>query len=135
LLTSRLTTNLLATLGVVALSVLPALLKQGALPDEVVTGALRIYATYLLLIPGLYEMSGFAHSQRLLISEAEKRREQLASRLGEQKIEEVMSPLKKRKHQFWIWFAVTAILYASAAALIYYMSPSLLNALKSVATY
>lgn len=131
-LTSKLTTNLLATLGVVALSILPTLLRQGTVPEDVVTGALCVYATYLLLIPGLYQMSGLAHSQKLLTNEVENRKERLASRLGKQKIEEIMSPLKDRKKQFWIWFVITAVLYVSTAVLIYYVSPSPLDALTNV---
>ena len=124
-LTSELTRNLLATLGVIILSALPVLFKQNTVPDRVIVYALRGCATYLLFVPCLYKMGSTLHSQLLLTSEVRNRKRRFGSRLGSQTIEDLMSPFESRKTQFYVWFGITVALYLITSIGVWITSPAL----------
>lgn len=120
--TSNLVNTLLATLGLVLITLLGSLFKQDDPSTNLVEIGLIVYAIYILALPGLYKMSNVLHSYSLLIGELGDRREEFIARLGFDKVTEKMSSIRLRKRQFWIWFGITSFLYVAISIALFWLS-------------
>lgn len=109
--TSSLVNTLLATLGLVVVTLLSSLVDKSGLPPSLIEDGLFLYACYILVFPGVYRMSNMWHSYSLLKQEFADRKEQFEARLGKEKVSEQMSTISARKSQFSTWFFITAVLY------------------------
>jgi len=127
--TSNLVNTLLATLGLVLITLLGSLFKQDDPSTNLVEIGLIVYAIYILALPGLYKMSNVLHSYTLLIGELGDRREEFIARLGFDKVTEKMSSIRLRKRQFWIWFGITSFLYVAISIALFWLSCNVESAL------
>lgn len=125
--TKGLTDALLATVGVLVLTVLAALVKKET-SVEIFRINMQIYAAYLGFYAA-YRMVSIFHSYRLLIKDASMQLVEYRTALGEKKIDDLSRPLTRRRRQFHIWFWITVGLYLALAGLILwagYKGPQLL---------
>lgn len=113
--TSSLVNTLLATLGLVVVTLLSSLVKKSGLPPSLIEDGLFLYACYILIFPGVYRMSNMWHSYSLLKKELTDRKKQFEARLGKEKVNEQMSTISARKSQFTTWFCITTVLYLGVA--------------------
>lgn len=120
--TSGLVNTLLATLGLVLVTILGSVFKQDDPPINLIEIGLTVYALYIFALPGLYRMSNTLHSYILLMGELSDRKDEFIARLGFEKVTEKMSSIKLRKRQFWIWFVVTSLLYVATSLALLWLS-------------
>jgi len=118
--TKGLTDALLATIGVIVLTLLASLTKS-EMQGDIFRYGMMAYAAYLFLFQVLYRMISICHSFELLKKETDERLEAYALKLGKKKVDALSSPFARRKTQFWIWFSVTVIIYISVIFLIIYI--------------
>lgn len=116
--TKSLTDALLATVGVLVLTVLAALVKKDA-SIAVFRISMQVYSGYLLFY-AVYRMGSIVHSYWLLNQEASAQLAKYQDALRAEKIAELSSPLSRRKKQFQIWFGLTVVLYLALAGSIYW---------------
>jgi len=115
--TKSLTDALLATVGVVVLTVLAALVKKET-SIEVFKISMEIYSIYLLFY-AVYRMGSIGHSYRLLSEEASAQLDEYEAALRVEEITDLSLPLKRRRRQFHIWFWLTVALYLGLAGSIW----------------
>ncbi len=113
LVTKSVTDTLLATVAVLVITVLAALVKNEA-SSGIFMISLRIYAGYLVFY-ALYRMGSIGHSYILLKQDAEDQIATYKPKLGEDKVQELAKPIARRKTQFIGWFWVTVVLYLALA--------------------
>jgi len=115
--TKGLTDSLLATVGVIVLTFLASLVKNET--QGIIFGiGMWSYAVYLLLFQGFYRLGSIWHSYDLLQKETDERLEVYAAKLGRKRVDELLSPLASRKHQFLVWFWLTVGIYLTVIVLI-----------------
>jgi hypothetical protein len=114
--TKSLTDALLATIGVLVLTVLAALVKKDT-SIEIFSLSTEIYAWYVFIYAAL-RMGSIGHSYRLLSREASVQVGEYQSALQIDRITDLSSSLKKRRHQFHFWFWLTVVLYLALGGLI-----------------
>ena len=107
--TKSLTDALLATIGVLVLTVLAALVKKDT-SIEIFSLSMEIYAVYLLVYV-VFRMGSIGHSYILLSKEASGQVREYQSALQIEQITDLSSSLRKRQWQFHIWFWLTVVLY------------------------
>jgi len=107
--TKGLTDTLLATIGVLVLTVLAALVKKDT-SIEIFKISMGVYSIYLLFY-AVYRMGSTGHSYRLLSNEAGVQLSEYRAALGLEEITDISLPLKRRRRQFHIWFWLTVVLY------------------------
>ncbi len=120
--TSNLVNTLLATLGLVLITILGSVFKQNNPPIKLIEIGLTVYAIYIFALPGLYRMSNTLHSYILLMGELSDRKNEFIARLGFEKVTEKMSSIRLRKWQFWVWFVVTSLLYVATSMALLWLS-------------
>jgi len=120
--TSNLVNTLLATLGLVLVTILGSLFKQDDPPINLIEIGLTVYALYILVLPDLYRVSNTLHSYILLMAELSGRKNEFIARLGFEKVTEKMNSIRLRKWQFWIWFVVTFLLYVATSVALLWLS-------------
>ncbi len=108
----NLTDALLATVGVIVLTLLASLIKNET------TGALfrvgmQVYAGYLLAFQGFYRMGSIWHSYILLSKETRAELITFERVLGRPRVQAISAPLVTRNRQFLIWFWLTAFIYVA----------------------
>ena len=108
---------LLATVGVVILTLLAALFKS-EIPDAIFQIGLWACAAYLLLFHGCYRMGSIWHSYNLLRRETDERLTIYAEELGRRRTEALARPYTRRKRQFSVWVRITIAVYVVIIALI-----------------
>jgi hypothetical protein len=113
--TKGLTETLLATIGVVITSFIAALVKKDVSLFLFELG-MRIYAVYVL-VQLVYRMSGTFYSHQVLNANAREQLEAYEDVLGKEKVADILSPVKRRNLQFYVWFGLTALLYICLAVL------------------
>jgi len=116
--TKSLTDTLLATVGVLVLTVLAALVKKET-SIEIFKLSMEIYAAYLVFYAA-YRMWSIGDSYRLLSKEASAQVHEYQSALLIEEITDLSSSLRKRRRQFHIWFWLTVILYLALAGSIWW---------------
>jgi len=116
--TKSLTDALLATVGVLVLTVLAALVKKDT-SIAVFRISMQVYSGYLLFYAA-YRMGSIVHSYWLLNQEAGAQLAEYQDALSVQRIAELSSPLSRRRKQFQIWFWLTVVLYLVLAVSIYW---------------
>lgn len=122
--TKGLTDALLASIGVIVLTLLASLTKS-EMQSDIFKYGMMAYATYLFLFQVLYRMMSVCHSFVLLKKETDERLEAYALKLGKKKVDDLSSPFTRRKIQFWSWFSVTVILYIAVIFIIIYLGHEL----------
>jgi predicted PurR-regulated permease PerM len=122
--TKTLTDALLATVGVIVLTLVASLVKNET-QNTIFKIGMRAYAIYLLLFQGLYRMGSLGHSYILLKREADEQLANYAPRLDKNRVETLASPLERRKVQFQLWFVLTIIVYLAVIVLIWVLGASL----------
>jgi hypothetical protein len=122
--TKTLTDALLATIGVIVLTLLASLVKNET-QGIIFKIGMRAYAIYLLLFQGFYRMGSIGHSYFLLRRETDERLATYARRLGKERTDAVAFPLTRRKDQFLFWFWLTIIVYLAIIVLIWGLGDSL----------
>jgi hypothetical protein len=122
--TKTLTDALLATVGVIVLTLLASLIKNET-QGIIFKMGMRAYAIYLLLFQGFYRMGSIGHSYVLLRRETDERLATYARRLGKERVEALASPLARRKGQFLVWFWLTIVVYVVIITLIWTLGDSL----------
>lgn len=115
--TKSLTDVLLATIGVLVVTVLAALVKKET-SIEIFRLSMQIYSVYLIFYAA-YRMVSTWDSYRLLSKEAANQLSRYQTALRVEEIADLSSPLKRRRTQFHIWFWITVGLYLGLAGLIY----------------
>ena len=108
----KLTDTLLATVGVIVLTLLASLIKNKT------TGALfrvgmQVYAGYLLVFQGFYRMGSIWHSYILLSKETRAELLTFDRVLGKPRVQAIAAPLVAADRQFLIWFWLTAFIYVA----------------------
>lgn len=116
--TKGLTDALLATVGVLVLTVLAALVKKDT-SIEIFKISMAIYSVYLVFYT-IYRMLSIGHSYNLLSNEARTQLDEYEVALGAEAVTDISLPLKRRRNQFHIWFWVTIALYVLLAASIWW---------------
>lgn len=132
--TKGLTDALLATIGVVVLTLLTSLTKS-EIQGDIFRYGMIAYAAYILVFQVMYRMSSICHSYILLKKETDERLEDYALKLGRKKVDTLSSPFARRKKQFRIWFSVTVAIYILVFILILYLGdilPQYLSQFESV---
>jgi len=109
LVTKSITDALLATIGVLVVTVLAALVKNDA-STSIFMISLRVYAVYLAFY-ALYRMGSLWHSYLLTQKDAEEYAATYALKLGKENVQKFTKPIDRRKCQFNVWFWGTAFLY------------------------
>lgn len=113
LVTKSVTDALLATIGVLVVTVLAALVKNDA-STSIFMISLRVYAAYLVFY-ALYRMGSLWHSYVLTTKDAKEYVITYELKLGKEKVAEITKPVERRKYQFQIWYWVTVVLYVGVA--------------------
>lgn len=111
--TKGLTEALLATIGVIITSFIAALVEED-LSVFLFELGMRIYAVYVV-VQLLYRMSGILYSHQVLNKNAREQLQAYEDVLGQDKVADILSPVKRRNLQFYIWFVVTVVLYVGLA--------------------
>lgn len=127
--TSNLVNTLLATLGLVLVTILGSVFKQENPPTNLIKIGLMVYALYIFALPGLYRMGNTLHSYILLTYEVSDRKDEFIARLGSEKVTDKMDSIRLRKFQFWIWFVATFILYFFTSLSLLWLSRNVGNLL------
>jgi len=118
--TKSLTDALLATVGVVVLTVLAALVKKDT-SIEIFKISMQVYSVYLLFY-AIYRMGSIGDSYRLLSKDASTQLAEYQAALRVEEITDLSLPLKRRRRQFHIWFWLTVALYLGLAGSIWWAS-------------
>ena len=105
--------TLLATVGVLVVTVLAALVKNEA-TSSIFMISMSVYAIYLLFYAG-YRMGSVGHSYFLLKQDASEQIEAYNIMLRKEKVDELKKPLTRRRSQFMRWFWGTVIIYVLLA--------------------
>ena len=108
---------LLATVGVIVLTLVAALAKS-EMQGAIFRTGMWVYAGYLLLFQGCYRMGSIWHNHALFRRETDERLTTYAQGLGRHRIEALARPFVRRKRQFTIWFRITVAIYVAIIALI-----------------
>jgi hypothetical protein len=116
--TKSLTDALLATIGVLVLTVLAALVKKET-SIEIFSLSMEIYAVYLFVYV-VFRMGSIGHSYILLSKEASGQVGEYQSALQIEQITDLSSSLRKRQWQFHIWFWLTVVLYVGLGGLVWW---------------
>jgi hypothetical protein len=103
-----LTETLIATIAYLVATILAALLEK-EISVKTLRTALWVYVGYLGLVAFGYRLGSALHSYLLLNKEADARLEGEAWLL-EKLMEPLEKALRRRRVQFWVWFAVTALI-------------------------
>jgi hypothetical protein len=111
--TKGLTDTLLATVGVLVLTVLAALVKKDT-SIAIFRISMQFYSGYIIFYAA-YRMASIFHSYFLLSRDAEKKMADYRVILGTDKIASLRSPLTNRRIQFHVWFWATLALYLALA--------------------
>lgn len=123
--------TLLATVGVIVLTLLASLVKNET-QGVIFRIGMQSYAVYLLLFQGFYRLGSICHSYVLLQQETGRRIDTYTRKLGRKKIETLISPLSRRKEQFQIWFWVTVALYVMVIIAVFILSYELPQYLQQI---
>ena len=115
--TKGLTDTLLASIGIIVLTILAALVKKETRGD-IFKIAMWAYASYLCIFQLLYRLGSILHGYLLLKEGTEERLYEYSTALTRKKVEGLTFPLERRKRQFWIWFIVTVFAYLIVILLI-----------------
>ncbi len=115
--TKGFTDTLLASIGIIVLTMLASLIKKETQGD-LFKVAMWAYAGYLCIFQLFYRLGSIAHSYYLLKKGTKERLDEYSSALGRKKVEDLTSPLERRKRQFWIWFVLTIVAYIAVIILI-----------------
>lgn len=115
--TKGLADALLATIGVLVVTVLAALVKNDA-SSSIFTISMSVYALYLLFY-AVYRMGSVGHSYRLLVTDADEQITAYKTTLLEAKVNDLKKPLDRRRSQFNRWFWGTVLLYLAIGLLIW----------------
>jgi hypothetical protein len=107
--TKGVTDALLATVGVLVVTVLAALVKNEA-TGSIFMISMSIYAVYLLFYAG-YRMSSIGHNYWLLKLDASEQIETYNITLRKEKVDELKKPFTRRRAQFVKWFWITVVIY------------------------
>lgn len=107
------TDTLLATIGILVITVLAALVKSDA-SVQIFSISFTAYAIYLLFFAA-YRMGSIFHSYRLLSIEANEQKTSYTNTIGTEKVNNLTKPITRRRTQFHIWFWVTLIVYLALA--------------------
>lgn len=118
--TKGFTDTLLATVGVIVVSVLAALIENKA-SSEIFKISLRVYSGYLVFYV-IYRMGSTIHSYLLLSKDASNRLSEYAAVLGKTKVDTLARPLRRRRVQFHCWFWFTVSTYLALAVTIWLAS-------------
>ncbi len=113
LVTKSVTDALLATIGVLVVTVLAALIKNDA-STSIFMISLRVYAVYLAFY-SLYRMGSLWHGYVLTKKDAQEYAATYELKLGKDKIAQITKPIERRKTQFQIWYCGTFVLYVVLA--------------------
>lgn len=116
--TKSLTDALLATIGVLVLTVLAALVKKDT-SIEIFSLSMKIYAWYVFIY-ALLRMGSIGHSYWLLSREATSQVGEYQTALQMEKITDLSSSLRKRQWQFQFWFWFTFLLYVALGVSIWW---------------
>jgi hypothetical protein len=122
--TKGLADTLLATVGVIVITLLASLVKNEA-QGAIFRIGMRAYAIYLLLFQGFYRMGSVWQSYWLSKKETDERLAIYTGTLGKKKVDPLASPLYKRRQQFLTWFWLTAGIYLMVVVLIWILGGSL----------
>jgi hypothetical protein len=125
--------SLLGTVGVVAVTLLAALV-QNDLEQTVLRGAIWAYAAYMLLLQGAYRLGSIGHSYHLLEEETRAQLAVYEAKLGEKRVAAMLAPLRKRRAQFRWWFWGTVVLYALVTLGLAWLGYALPSALAGLGT-
>lgn len=126
--TQGLSETLLATIGVVVLTLLASVVK-GDTDGEIFRIGMQAYAAYLLVFQLIYRMTSVWHSHHLTVEEWKERKETFRAALSPATIIRLTEPVRKRKQQFRWWFGITAIIYAAVAVGIWLLPDYILQLL------
>lgn len=107
--TKSLTDALLATVGVLVLTVLAALVKKDT-SIQIFGISMQVYSAYLFFY-ALYRMGSILHSYWLLSADTDTQLIEFRRALGENKVNDLSAPLVRRRRQFHFWFWLTVLLY------------------------
>jgi len=111
------TDTLLASVGVIVLSVIASLIKKDA-KTSIFQAAMWGYAAYLFLFHGLYRLGSIIHNYYLLNKGSDERMNVYIRQLGREKVEKCKANLNSRKKQFKTWLWITIIITVLLIALI-----------------
>lgn len=100
---------LLATVGVLVVTVLAALVKNEA-TSSIFMISMSVYAIYLLFYAS-YRMGSVGHNYWLLKQDASEQIESYNITLRKEKVDELKRPLTRRRTQFVRWFWGTILIY------------------------
>jgi len=116
--TRGLSETLLATIGVVVLTLLASLVKEEANGSIFLIG-MRVYAVYILLVQLIYRMGGIWYSHRLMWREWQGRLVGYRRIVGPQRVEASVAAVQSRRLQFLLWFGLTTFIYLAVAVAIW----------------
>lgn len=122
--TKGLTETLLASVGVIILTLLASLAEKN-MQEIIFKNSMQIYAIYLLLFQGFYRMGSIFHSYYLLKIESNERLASYRLVFGDKKIRTITQSLNKRREQFMTWFLLTAIIYIIVSIMIWTLGSTL----------
>ena len=134
--TKGLADTLLATIGYLVLTFLASAMK-GDLTPQVFSISAYIYASYVLLIQGVYRVGSIVHSYTLLDHESSERLKRYSQILGKERVQSLAQSLEGRRKQFKWWTIATVILFLALVIVVVWLgavSPPYLNTLSSTAS-
>jgi hypothetical protein len=122
--TKNLVDTLLATVGIVVLTLLAALVDNKT-QGSIFTVAMRGYAVYLVLFQVVYRLGSIWHSYQLENLQLAEYNAEYSRLLTKRQFEAAIRPLERRKRQFVKWFWGTVGIYLVVAAAIWVLAGSL----------
>lgn len=112
--TRGLSETLLATIGVIVLTLLASVVKGDA--DGVIFElGMRAYAIYLICFQLFYRMASVWHSYRLTKAEWQHREANFRGLVNPSAVDRLKESVDTRKRQFNWWFWITVVLYFAVA--------------------
>lgn len=118
LVTKSVTDALLATIGVLVVTVLAALVKNDA-STSIFMISLRVYAVYLAFY-ALYRMGSLWHGYVLTKKDADEYVDTYKLKLEMGKLSKLTKPVERRKRQFQIWYWGTVVIYGALAVSLWF---------------
>ena len=115
--TKGFTDTLLASVGVIVLTMLTSLIKEET-QGTIFKVAMWAYAAYLFMFQGLYRLGSIWHSFHLLQKGTDERLAVYEDKLGKGLLDKLILPLTRKKKQFLFWFFLTVFVYAVVIILI-----------------
>jgi hypothetical protein len=108
--TRSFTETLLGTIGVVVLTLIAALVKDGAQTQVFKVGMIA-YALYVMLFQILYRLGSAFHGYLIIRSDISRETEYFMGKLGKSRLSRLMAPVLARRRQFLAWYWLTVLIY------------------------